>query len=199
MMLLSVACGTEPSQAPDLGDTSAPSSDTAPLTLPEATEAEPLTEAETETVTETVTSPETMAETQPETEAVTETAPVTEPETEPETTSPYLIPDPTRIDLSTFSKALADAAFMRGNAAYPTLTDKGIRIVARTESRDPSILWRINSMYEAAGYPVSEDGQTYVPFTPDEKKVIVLKVQAEWGGAFEMFYTTEDRTMAQSG
>ena len=53
-------------------------------------------------------------------------------------------------------------------------------------------------MYEAAGYPLSEDGKTHVPFTPEEKKVIVLKIQAEWGGAFEMFYATEDRSMAQA-
>ena len=132
--------------------------------------------------------------------AVTESA-LTEAdtETEPETDSPYLIPDPTRIDLSSFSEEMLRLSFVRGTAAYPELCDKGIQFVGRSESRDPSVLWRINNMYKAAGYPVSSDGETYVPFTPEEKKVIVFKVQAEWGGAFEMFYTTEDRTMAQSG
>lgn len=54
-------------------------------------------------------------------------------------------------------------------------------------------------MFEAAGYPASKDGKSYVPFTPGEKKVIVFKVQAEWGGAFEMFYATENRRSAQAG
>ena len=135
-----------------------------------------------------------------------ETPTVTQPETteapsetEPETESPYLIPDPTRIDLSTFSRELMDASFMRGNGAYPQQTDEGVLFIARNESRDPSVLWRISSMYEAAGYPLAEDGESYVPFTPEEKKVIVLKLQAEWGGAFEMFYATEDRSVAQAG
>ena len=128
----------------------------------------------------------------------TETPAETPAETETETESPYLIPDPTRIDLSTFSSELMDAAFTRGNSAYIKQTDEGVLFLARSESRDPSVLWRISSMYEAAGYPLSEDGKTYVPFTPEEKKVIVLKLQAEWGGAFEMFYSTEDRTVAKA-
>ena len=123
----------------------------------------------------------------------------TSAETETETESPYLIPDPTRIDLSTFSSELMDASFTRGNSAYIKQTDEGVLFVARSESRDPSVLWRISDMYEAAGYPLSEDGKTYVPFTPEEKKVVVLKLKAEWGGAFEMFYATEDRTSAQAG
>ena len=132
------------------------------------------------------------------THSVTSQETQTTPDTEPETESPYLIPDPTRIDLSTFSSDLMDASFLRGNAAYTKQTDGGVLFIARGESRDPSVLWRISSMYEAAGYPLSEDGETYVPFTPEEKKVIVLKIQAEWGGAFEMFYATEDRFMAQA-
>ena len=124
---------------------------------------------------------------------------VTESETEAEIESPYLIPDPTRIDLSTFSKDLMDASFARGNSAYYKKTSDGVTFVARSESRDPCVQWKVSSMYKAAGYPVSEDGESYVPFTPEEKKVIVLKIQAEWGGAFEMFYATENRTSAQSG
>ena len=136
------------------------------------------------------------------TEAPTSVPDVTEAETpeetEAETESPYLIPDPTRIDLSTFSAELVKASFGRGTSASPTDCDEGVRFVTRSESRDPSVLWSVSSMYKAAGYPVSEDGKTYVPFTPEEKKVIVLKVQAEWGGEFEMFYATEDRTMAKA-
>lgn len=120
-------------------------------------------------------------------------------ETEAETESPYLIPDPTRIDLSTFSEELFKAAFGRGTSAYPEACEEGVRFIARGESRDPSVLWSISSMYEAAGYPASADGRTYVPFTPEEKKVIVMKIQAEWGGAFEMFYATENRSMAKAG
>ncbi len=126
---------------------------------------------------------------------VEETAPA---ESESETESPYLIPDPTRIDLSTFDKDLMEKSFIRGNAAAPELCEAGIRFVASGESRDPSVLWKISTMYRAAGYPRSSDGKTHVPFTPEEKKVIVFKIQAEWGGAFEMFYATGDRTTAHS-
>ncbi len=134
-------------------------------------------------------------DTPPPTEA--ETHP-TASETQAEAQSPYLIPDPTRIDLSTFTPALLKASFSRGNCAYPELADGGVQFIGRSESRDPWINWYISSMYEAAGYPLSADGETYVPFTPEEKKVIVFKIQAEWGGAFEMFYATENRTGAQS-
>lgn len=127
-----------------------------------------------------------------------ETESVPPSETEAETDSPYLIPDPTRIDLSSFNEDLFKASFMRGNAAYPELCAEGVRFVGRGESRDPSVRWRISSMYQAAGYPVSSDGKTYVPFTPEEKKVIVFKIQAEWGGAFELFYATGDRTSAEA-
>ena len=119
-------------------------------------------------------------------------------ETQGEANSPYLIPDPTRIDLSTFSKDLFKASFARGSSAFPEQCDEGIRFVGRGESRDPSVLWKVSSMYEAAGYPLAADGKSYVPFTPEEKRVIVFKIQSQWGGAFEMFYATEDRQMAQS-
>ena len=131
----------------------------------------------------------------PPTEA-TETPP--EPETEPETESPYLIPDPTRIDLSTFPADLLSVTFRRGSGAYPEGCDEGVQFIARSESRDPGIPWDVSKMFEAAGYPVSADGKSYVPFTPEEKKVIVFKVKAEWGGAFEMFYATEDRRSAKA-
>jgi hypothetical protein len=121
-----------------------------------------------------------------------------ESESETETESPYLIPDPTRIDLSTFSADLLKASFQRGNSSYLEQCADGIRFIARSESRDPSIQWKISSMYQAAGYPLSADGETYVPFTPEEKKVIVFKLQSEWGGAFELFYATEDRHTAQA-
>ena len=123
----------------------------------------------------------------------------TEPETEPETESPYLIPDPTRIDLSTFPADLLSVTFRRGSGAYPEGCDEGVQFIARSESRDPGIPWDVSKMFEAAGYPVSADGKSYVPFTPEEKKVIVFKVKAEWGGAFEMFYATANRRSAQQG
>ena len=144
-------------------------------------------------VEETSLNRDTVGDTETPTEAPTE-AP-----TEPETESPYLIPDPTRIDLTTFSEDLLGTAFRRGSGAYPESCDEGVRFIARSESRDPSIPWDVSKMFEAAGYPASKDGKTYVPFTPEEKKVIVFKVQAEWGGAFEMFYATENRRSAQPG
>ena len=122
----------------------------------------------------------------------------TQADTEEETESPYLIPDPTRIDLSTFTDDMFRATFQRGNAAYPEQCDEGVRFICRSESRDPSVQWRISSMYKMAGYPLSDDGESYVPFTPEEKKVIVFKIQAEWGGAFEMFYATDTRHMANA-
>lgn len=146
--------------------------------------------------------PESPNDTPVDTTSVTipETTPAeTEAETEAEPESPYLIPDPTRIDLSTFSKELMDAAFIRGNSATPKQNKAGVVFTSRGESRDPSVVWRISSMYEKAGYPLSADGETYVPFTPEEKKVIVFKIQAEWGGEFEMFYATENRTAAAAG
>ena len=123
----------------------------------------------------------------------------THPETEEETESPYLIPDPTRIDLTTFTSDLLRSTFHRGTSAYPELCEGGVRFNTRSDSRDPSVPWSVNSMYKAAGYPVSDGGESYVPFTPEEKKVIVFKIQAEWGGAFEMFYATEDRAFAKAG
>ena len=143
----------------------------------------------------------TVAGTDQETEAAVpnDTEGETEEEIEAETVSPYLIPDPTRIDLSTFSDSMVKSTFARGTAAYPRQCEEGVQFIGRGESRDPSVLWRISSMYKAAGYPLSDDGMTYVPFTPEEKKVIVFKIQAEWGGAFEMFYATEDRTSAMAG
>ena len=106
------------------------------------------------------------------------------------------IPDPTRIDFSTFSDKLFKASFASGNSADPKLVDGGILFVANQESRDPSVYWNLSNMFKAAGYPQSSDGSTHVPFTPEEKKVVVFKLQAEWGGEFEMFYATENRTDA---
>lgn len=127
--------------------------------------------------------------------SVTETVPMIT-EIEPETESPYLIPDPTRIDLSSFSKDMVSASFSHGNSAYPEPCDRGVQFIGRGESRDPSVIWNVSRMYKAAGYPLSTVGETYVPFTPEEKQVIVFKIQAEWGGAFELFYATEKRTYA---
>ena len=131
-------------------------------------------------------------------DTATETSPEEETETEVETESPYLIPDPTRVDLTTFTEKMFKSSFRRGNSSYPELCAEGVRLIGRSESRDPWVFWDMSSMYQEAGYPASEDGKTYVPFTPEEKKVIVFKLQAEWGGAFEMFYATEDRTVAKS-
>ena len=150
--------------------------------------AEPPTELPEESTT-TTRAPEAS-----EPEAPTEK--VTQAETETE--SPYLIPDPTRIDLTTFTSDMLRASFQRGNAAYPELCEEGVKFISRSESRDPSVPWNLSSMYRQAGYPVSDDGKTYVPFTPEEKRVIVFKVQAEWGGAFEMYYATADRRSAKS-
>jgi hypothetical protein len=117
---------------------------------------------------------------------------------EAETESPYLIPDPTRIDLTTFTESMFQDTFRRGSGSYPEQSSGGVRFIGRSESRDPWVFWDVSSMYKAAGYPASADGRNYVPFTPEEKKVIVFKMQAEWGGAFEMFYATEDRTVAKA-
>ena len=129
---------------------------------------------------------------------MTDTEIITENITEEEEASPYLIPDPCRVDFSAFDEALFDAAFVRGNCADPELTEEGVRFVANKQSRDPGVYFRVNSMYKAAGYP-SEDGTHHVPFTPEEKKVIVLKIRAEWGGAFEMFYATGRVKNAREG
>lgn len=110
-----------------------------------------------------------------------------------------LIADPNRIDLASFNSELFEASFDYGNSATPELTPDGVKIVATATSRDPSVFWNVNSMYEAAGFPAQPDGKTYVPFTPEQKKAIVLKFSAEWGGAFEMFYATGDNENATPG
>lgn len=107
-----------------------------------------------------------------------------------------VIPDPARIDFSTFSAKLFKASFSSGNSSDPKLTENGVLFIGNQESRDPSVSWNVSSMFKAAGYGPSSDGKSYVPFTPEEKKVVVFKIQAEWGGVFEMFYATEDRTEA---
>ena len=117
-----------------------------------------------------------------------------EPEPEP---LPYKIPYPDRIRLADLESKLFKKAFSRGTATNVTQTARGLEITARSESRDPGIHWDVNSMFEAAGYPVKEDGISYVPFTPEEKRVIVFKIQAEWGGAFELFYATNEREHAK--
>lgn len=122
----------------------------------------------------------------PQTEAVTEPEPL-----------PYLIPYPTRVNLAGMDPEVFKAGFGRGTATLIENTDQGLLITGKAESRDPGIKWNISSMYRAAGYPVSEDGETYVPFTPEQVKVIVFKVQAEWGGAFELYYATENRHNAK--
>lgn len=129
---------------------------------------------------------------------LTETETVTEAVTDEPEPSPYLIPDPCRVDFSAFDRELFSAAFSRGNCASPDLTEDGVRFTADRQSRDPGVYWRVNSMYKAAGYP-SDDGKNSVPFTPEEKKVIVLKIKAEWGGAFEMFYATGSVKNAREG
>ena len=120
-------------------------------------------------------------------------------ETEAETDSPYLIPDPTRIDLSSLPDNVKEAAFLKATAAYPENCAEGVKFIGRSESRDPSVQWQVSSMYEAAGYPLASDGKSHVPFTPEEKKVIVFKIQAEWGGVFEMFYATANNRLAKAG
>ena len=110
---------------------------------------------------------------------------------------PYLIPYPDRIDLTTLDAAVFKAAFTRGSATVISQGERGLEAMAKNESRDPGITWDVDSMYEAAGYPVNEQSGNYVPFTPEEKKVIVFKIQAEWGGAFEMFYATNEREHAK--
>ena len=147
--------------------------------------------------TDVATAPSEMTEPTLETQSESELE--TQVETEPETESPYLIPDPTRIDLTTFTAEMVNATFRRGTAAYPDLCADGVKFIARNESRDPCVSWNVDSMYQAAGYPAVEGGKSHVPFTPEEKRVIVFKIQAEWGGAFEMFYATENRTSATSG
>lgn len=121
-----------------------------------------------------------------ETKTETETEQQTEQQTEP--APQYLIPDAKRIDFSTFSPELFEAAFVRGVAAEPVLCEDGVQFVGTRESRTPTIKWYINRMYEAAGYPIADGEDSHIPFSPDEIKVIVLKVQAEWGGAFKMIY-----------
>ncbi len=110
---------------------------------------------------------------------------------------PYLIPYPDRIDLASLDAAVFKAAFARGTATTIKQTERGLETYAKSESRDPGISWDVNSMYKTAGYPVNEQSGNYVPFTPEEKKVIVFKLQAEWGGAFEMFYATNEREHAK--
>lgn len=172
-LLILAACTAPPASSPEETATGE--------AFPDATQAEAQPEKETETPTEEQTEAPTQAE------------------TETETASPYLIPDPTRIDLTTFNEDLFRAAFLRGSGAYPEMCDEGVKFIGRSESRDPCVQWNVSKMYKAAGYPTSADGKTYTPFTPEEKKVIVFKVQAEWGGAFEMFYATEDRRSASAG
>ncbi len=110
---------------------------------------------------------------------------------------PYLIPYPDRIDLTTLDAAVFKAAFTRGTATVIKQTLQGLEATAKNESRDPGISWDVSSMYEAAGYPVNEQTGNFVPFTPEQKKVIVFKIQAELGGAFEMFYATNEREHAK--
>ena len=116
-----------------------------------------------------------------------------------ETELSYSIPDPTRINLAALPDEVKSVAFLRGTAAYPEFCAEGVKFVGQGESLDPSVIWQVSRMYEAAGYPASADGRTHVPFTPEEKRVIVFKIQAEWGGAFELFYATENRDGAKAG
>lgn len=176
LLLLLISCSTDQSQPPTVSDTSEV-----------ASSAEHPSEAPTSVQQETAAETSTL-----------ESAVSTETETEEETTSPYLIPDPTRIDLTTFTEDLFRVSFLRGSGAYPEMCDEGVKFIGRSESRDPCVQWNVSKMYQAAGYPAAADGKSYVPFTPEEKKVIVFKVQAEWGGAFEMFYATEERRSAKA-
>ena len=122
----------------------------------------------------------------------------TEPETEPEPEPlPYLIPYPDRINLADLDEKVFKTAFGRGTATTITQSENGLEALAKNESRDPGFSWNIDNMYKAAGYPINEDTGAYVPFTPEQKRVIVFKVQSKWGGAFEMFYATNERESAK--
>lgn len=140
---------------------------------------------------------------EPETESIPTENAVKETEsdtvTEKPEESPYLIPDAAHVDLSAFTPELFKASFKTGQASVPELTAEGVKFTANKQSRDPFVYFKMNSMYEAAGYPARDDGENHVPFTADEKKTVVLKVQAEWGGAFEMFYTTGKNKEVKSG
>ena len=110
-----------------------------------------------------------------------------------------MIADPYRIDFASFDSGLFEASFTQGNSAKAELTSEGVRFVATSQSRDPGVFWNVSSMYKAAGFQAQADGKTCVPFSPERRKVIVLKIQAEWGGAFEMFYATGDSYGAKAG
>ena len=134
---------------------------------------------------------DTIVSEQPEQTTVVEQ---TEPEPEP---LPYLIPYPDRINLADLDTTVFKTAFGRGIATTITQSANGLEAKAKNESRDPSFSWNIDSMYAKAGYPINEQTGGYVPFTPEQKKVIVFKIQAEWGGAFEMFYAANEREHAK--
>lgn len=110
---------------------------------------------------------------------------------------PYLIPYPDRINVAEMDASVFAEAFSRGTVTRIAQGTKGLEAVSKAESRDPSFGWEVDSMYRAAGYPINEQTGNYVPFTPEQKKVIVFKIQAEWGGAFELFYATNERTSAK--
>lgn len=110
---------------------------------------------------------------------------------------PYLIPYPDRINLAELDASVFKKTFNRGTATMISQSTKGLEAKAKSESRDPSVVWNVDSMYRAAGYPLNEQTGKYVPFTPEEKKVIVFKIQTEWGGAFEMYYATNEREYAK--
>ena len=110
---------------------------------------------------------------------------------------PYLIPYPDRIEIASLDAKVFSTAFGRGTATVISQTEIGLEAVAKNESRDPGIKWNLDGMYRAAGYPINPETGGYVPFTPEQKKVIVFKIQAEWGGAFELFYATNERHTAK--
>lgn len=139
---------------------------------------------------------ESLSETTIET-TMTEAADTTETEDTGPDPLPYLIPYPDRIDLTTLDSKVFEESFFRGASTIITQEELGLQAKAKSESRDPGLSWKIDTMYRTAGYPLNEQTGNYVPFTPEQKKVIVFKVQAEWGGAFEMFYATNERTTAK--
>ena len=141
-------------------------------------------------------SPQSGSEQPDESEQFSNGEVTTEEETMPDPL-PYLIPYPDRIELASLDATVFKAGFARGTATTVKQGAKGLEATAKSESRDPCICWDVNSMYEAAGYPLNEQTQNYVPFTPEQKRVIVFKIQTEYGGAFEMFYATNERENAK--
>ncbi len=129
--------------------------------------------------------------------SMSDTVTETDRETEAEAAEGY-IPHAEQVDFSRFDETILKQTFPAAVDTEVSLCAEGVLMTASGSSNDPQVTFNISDMYRAAGYAKTAAG-SYVPFTPENVKTIVLKVKCSESGLAELFYATGSLTTATAG